>query len=90
MVHSPLSSLLPDLWGTSCSISELRHDEESSPWERVRRPPRKLTHPQPSAKENIVGLLALTLWLLSLRFRLHLGTFSRDLGMAAADQWAEI
>lgn len=31
IVHSPLSILLPSLLGTSCSISELRHDDESSP-----------------------------------------------------------
>lgn len=80
MVHSPFKTLFPNFFGTSCSISELRHDEESSPRERARRPLRKLTHPHPSAKENIVGLLSF-LYFLSLRFRVHLGFFWCDLGM---------
>lgn len=82
MVHSPFKTLFPNFLGTSCSISELRHDEESSPRERARRPLRKLTHPHPSANENMVGLLSL-LYFLSLRFRVHLGFFWCDLGMFA-------
>lgn len=85
MVHSPFRTLRPSFLGTSCSISELRHEEESSPRERARRPPRKLTHPQPSAKENIVGLLSF-LYFLSLRVRVHLGLLALDLGMVTFQQ----
>lgn len=82
MVHSPFRTLRPSFLGTSCSISELRHDDESSPMDRFRRPLRKLTHPHPSARENIVGLLSF-LYFLSLRFRVHLGFFCLDLGILA-------
>lgn len=79
IVHSPLRTRFPIFFGTSCSISELRHEEESSPKDRVRRLPLKLTQPQPS-NENIVGLLSF-LYFLSLRFRTHLGLFWRAFGI---------
>lgn len=81
IVHFPLRSLLLKVLGTSCSISELLHEEESSPCEWARLPPRKLTHPHPSERENIVGLLSFLYFFLSLRFRAHLGAWCRDFGM---------
>lgn len=84
ILHLALRSLLPRVLGTSCSISELRHDDESSPWDRALRPPRKLTHPHPSDRENIVGLLSFLYFFLSLCFRVHLGVFWRDLGMVTS------
>lgn len=81
IVHFPFRSLLLKVLGTSCSISELRHDEESSACERARLPPRKLTHPHPSESENIVGLLSFLYFFLSFRFRTHLDACCWDFGM---------
>lgn len=77
IVHSPLSIFFPSRLGTSCSISELRQDEESSPTLRARRPPRKLTHPQPLPSENMLPVDLVFLYFLSFRFRVHLGVFWR-------------
>lgn len=83
MVHSPLSIFLPSFLGTSCSISELRQDDESSPTERARLPPRKLTHPQPSLNENMLPVDLFLRYFLSFRFRVHLGVFWRVFGILA-------
>lgn len=81
ILHFPLRSFLLKLLGTSCSISELRHDDESSPCDLARLPPLKLTHPHPSDNENIVGLLSFLYFFLSFRFPVHLGVFCLDFGM---------
>lgn len=47
----------------------------------ARRPPRKLTHPQPSLNENIFPELFVFLYFLSFRFRVHRGDFWRCLGI---------